>query len=448
MTPGARAAAAIELLDAIAADRSRPADRLVTGWFRRRRFAGSGDRNAIADLVYTVQRRRAQIDWWLARAAARPDSRARVVAALLLGAGWTAEQLAQAFDGGRHRPAALDDGEAALVGRLAGAGFDHPDQALHVRGNIPDWLEEELRVVLGAGIEAELSALMREAPVDLRVNTLKGTRGEAIALLAGDGIAAAPALLSPWGLRLAGRVALRGASAFRNGLVEPQDEASQIACLMLEARPGEAIVDFCAGAGGKTLALAAAMENRGRLVACDVSAGRLERARPRLARAGVAVAELRQLDRADGLWAGAGEAAFDRVLVDAPCSGTGTWRRAPESRWRLGARELAGHVATQARILDSAARLVAPGGRLVYAVCSLLAAEGEGQMRGFLRRRTDFELVPASRVWRRVLDTGYPCGDAYMRLLPGRDGTDGFFVAVLQRVRNNKESHANMAARR
>lgn len=435
MTPGARAAAAIELLESIDADPSWPADRVVTGWFRRNRFAGSGDRNFITDLVYTVLRRRAQIDWWLDRAGAPADPRGRVIAALLLADGWSVDSVGQAFDGGRYRPHALSETESAIVEGLAGEGFDHTDQPLHVRGNIPRWLEGPLRVTLAGRLEAELAALLEEAPVDLRVNTLRASRGEAKARLAADGIEAMMTPLSPVGLRLARRATLAGTSAFRDGLVEPQDEASQIACLMLEACPGESVSDFCAGGGGKTLALAAAMENRGRLVASDISPRRLERARPRLARAGVGIAELRVLDGEDGLWPGAETGTFDRVLVDAPCSGTGTWRRSPESRWRLTESDIARHVTVQAEILDSAARLVAPGGRLVYAVCSLLAVEGEGVMLEFVRRRPDFEVLPASRVWRRMVGEGYDSGDAYLRLLPARDRTDGFFVSVLRRVR-------------
>lgn len=446
MTPGARAAAAIDLLEAIEIDHSQPADRLVTGWFRRNRFAGSGDRNAISKLVYTVLRRRAQIDWWLDRVGMPASPRARVVAALMRGDGWSADRIGQAFDGGQYRPQALSQAESATVERLAGDGFGHDDQPLHVRGNIPKWLADPFRLALAERLELELAALQEEAPTDLRVNTLLAGRNEAIARLAADGVEAAPTPLSPIGLRLKRRVALAATSAFREGIVEPQDEASQIACLMLEAQPGESVVDFCAGAGGKTLVLAAAMENRGRLIACDISGPRLDRARPRLARAGATIVELRTLGGADGLWPGAEMGTFNRVLVDAPCSGTGTWRRAPESRWRLTESDIARHVAAQTEILDSSARLVAPGGRLVYAVCSLLAVEGEGVVLEFLRRQPDFAVLPASRVWRRAVGGRYGSGDAYLRLLPARDRTDGFFVSVLERVRKNKESHANMTS--
>ena len=433
MTPGARAAAAIELFEAIEVDHTRPADALVAGWFRQRRYAGGGDRRTIQAVVYTVLRRRAQIDWWLAAAGQPAGSRARVMAALMLGEGWGAADLDAAFDGGRYRPAPLDDGERALAGSLAGRQFDDPAQPAPVRGNIPAWMEERFRTALGDSLEPELAALMREAPVDLRINGLKTTRDAVAGLLSAAGIESTPTPFSPLGLRLAGRVNLANSAILRDGLAEPQDESSQIAALLAGAGPGEMVVDFCAGAGGKTLAMAAMMENRGHIVACDVSHGRLERARPRLARAGVTIAELQVLEGGDGLWPSAAEAGYECVLVDAPCSGSGAWRRHPEARWRIDSDKLMEYAALQARILDTAARLVAPGGRLVYAVCSLLSEEGEGRVTEFLRKRADFHAYPVRKAWARSFGSDCPGGDVFLRLLPGRDGADGFFVAILLR---------------
>ncbi|MDH5557740.1 MAG: RsmB/NOP family class I SAM-dependent RNA methyltransferase [Alphaproteobacteria bacterium] len=432
MTPGARAAAAIELLDAIEADSTRPADALVTGWFRKRRFAGGGDRRTIQTVLYTVLRRRAQIDWWL-EAAGRPvDSRGRVVVALVLGEKWSMDDLDAAFDGGQYRPAPLDEGERTLAESLTDRAFDDPAQPLFVRGNIPAWMEAEFSAVLGESLESELAAMMCEAPVDLRINSQKTTREAVAAMLAKDGIDTEPTPYSPLGLRLAGRVNLANSPVIRDGLAEPQDESSQIAALLTRARPGESVVDFCAGAGGKTLALAAMMKNQGRIVACDTSPGRLERARPRLERAGATIAELQVLDGENGLWPGAREGYYDCVLVDAPCSGTGTWRRHPEVRWQFTSEDLQEYMALQSGILDAASRLVAPGGRLIYAVCSLLAGEGEGQVADFLRRNQDFDVFPVREIWETRLDSECPAGDVFLRLRPGRDGTDGFFVAVLK----------------
>jgi 16S rRNA (cytosine967-C5)-methyltransferase len=432
MTPGARAAAAIELLDAIGADRSRPADRLIATWFRGRRYAGGGDRREIRDLVYTVLRRRAQIDWWIERSGGNRDSRGRVLAVLLLEARWAAAQLEAAFDGGEYRPSPLNRQERALA-VLAGRSFGDPAQALSVRCNIPAWLEEPFRVVLGETMERELAALSEEAPVDLRVNSLKTSRREVMARLAARGIATEPTPFAPLGLRLNSRVNLGDTALLREGLVEPQDEASQIAALLVEAQPGESVADFCAGAGGKTLALAAAMENRGRLLAADISRHRLARAAPRLARAGVTCVEQQVLPAGGGYWQAAEEGSFDRVMVDAPCSGTGTWRRNPELRWRIGQEEVTDYQGLQARILDDAARLVAPGGRLVYAVCSLLGVEGEEQIRAFIVRNPAFEVLPVRRLWARAMGGECPANDVFLRLLPARDGTDGFFVAIMRR---------------
>ena len=438
MTPGARAAAAIELLDAVEADLTRPVDALVAGWFRKRRYAGGGDRRTIQSILYTVLRRRAQIDWWL-EAAGRPvESRSRAIAALLLGEVWSEAELDAAFDGGQYRPAPLDEGERTLAAALAGKGFDDSAQPVHVRGNIPGWMEEKFRAALGDSLETELTALMREAPVDLRINSLKTTREAVAGLLAAQGIESTPTPFSPLGLRLAGRINLANSAIIRDGLAEPQDESSQIAALLAGARPGEAIVDFCAGAGGKTLALAAMMEDRGRIVACDTSPGRLDRARPRLERAGVEIAELQVLEGEDGLWPGAQEGGYDCVLVDAPCSGTGAWRRHPEARWRINSENLMQYMALQTRILTAASRLVVPGGRLVYGVCSLLPEEGEGQVAEFLRNCPDFNAFPVAKAWGTRLDSDCPVEDVFLRLRPDRDGTDGFFVAIL--VRDDRPS--------
>ncbi len=433
MTPGARCQAAIELLDAIF-EAEVPADQFLSQWFRRRRYAGSGDRAAIRDIVYTVLRRRQQLDWWIARCGAEPgETRRRVLAALRLVAGWTPDAVSAAFDGGRYRPAPLDAAERRLLEALPEAGLDHPEQPLWVATNCPRWLEASLRRAFGAASGRELVALLDEAAVDLRANALKCSRERAIAALEADGIAARPTPLSPLGLRLIGRPRLDACAAFRDGLVEVQDEGSQLVALLVGARPGMRVADLCSGAGGKALALAAAMGNRGYVLATDVDAARLERAGMRLARAGATIVERRVLDDAGAVLAEeAGR--FERVLVDAPCSRTGAWRRSPEARWRLTPKALARFVILQDQILDTAAPLVAPGGRLVYATCSLLVEENEDRVAAFLERHGDaFRLLPVACPWREALATPCPAQDTTLRLTPYRHGTDGFFVAILER---------------
>jgi 16S rRNA (cytosine967-C5)-methyltransferase len=241
-------------------------------------------------------------------------------------------------------------------------------------------------------------------------------------------------------LRLAERVPLGGLATFKNGLVEVQDEGSQIAALLVDARPGMRVVDFCAGAGGKTLALAAQMANRGKLVACDVSARRLEKGVRRLRRAGVGNAERRALTSERDKWVKRHAGRFDRVLVDAPCLGTGTWRRNPGDKWRVTPEELADLLVRQHQILNSAARLVRPGGRLVYATCSVLREENEAQADAFLAATPEFSVVPAADVWHGAIGGVAPGGERYLRLTPALHGTDGFFVAIFERQPCQTES--------
>ncbi|HXC91667.1 MAG TPA: RsmB/NOP family class I SAM-dependent RNA methyltransferase, partial [Stellaceae bacterium] len=279
----------------------------------------------------------------------------------------------------------------------------------------------------------EMAALNAAAPVDLRVNLLKADRETVRRVLAAEGVAAEPTPWSPLGLRLAARAPLSGLKAFKDGLFDVQDEGSQLAALLAGARPGMRVVDFCAGAGGKTLALAAGMANRGKLVACDVSARRLERAGLRLRRAGVGNVERRVLSSENDKWVKRHAGGFDLVFVDVPCLGTGTWRRNPDAKWRSQPEDLAELILLQQQILRSAARLVRAGGRLVYATCSLLREEDAAQAEAFLAGSPDFALLPAARAWAETIGRTSPSGEDYLFLTPARHGTDGFFVAIFER---------------
>ena len=345
-----------------------------------------------------------RLSWWLG---GRPTPRLLVAASLLLEGARYAE-LAEAFSGGRFAPAALAPSEQAVLHRLDGRSLEHASMPEAVRLEMPDWLVTRIA-------PAELRALLEPAPLDLRVNLLKATRDEARAALAAEGLEATPTPLSPWGLRIEGRRQVTTGAAFRAGLVEIQDEGSQLVAALVDARPGMRVADLCAGAGGKTLALAMTMQNRGQLVACDVSAARLDGAVRRLRRAGVHNVERHLLEPGDK-WVKRRAGNFDRVLVDAPCTGTGTWRRNPDARLRLTEADLAELLPKQAAILDQAATLVRIGGRLVYATCSLLSEENEAQVTAFLSRHPGF------------------CSDGMSSsLTPARHGTDGFFAAVLER---------------
>jgi 16S rRNA (cytosine967-C5)-methyltransferase len=305
-----------------------------------------------------------------------------------------------------------------------------------VANDLPDWLLPHLDRALGPALEREIAALNAPAPIDLRVNLLKADRASARRALAAEGVEAEPTRWSPLGLRLRARAPLSGLAAFKEGLFEVQDEGSQIAALLAGARPGMRVVDFCAGAGGKTLALAAQMGNRGKLVACDVSARRLERAAQRLRRAGAQNVERRVLTSERDKWVKRHKGSFDVVLVDAPCLGTGTWRRNPDAKWRMRPEDLAELVDRQAQILLSASRLARPGGRLVYVTCSLLREEDEDQAEAFLAAAPDFTPFSVERAWAETLGGNPPDGEPWLRLSPARQGTDGFFVAIFERLKN------------
>ncbi|MFN0042760.1 MAG: RsmB/NOP family class I SAM-dependent RNA methyltransferase [Alphaproteobacteria bacterium] len=429
MTPGARLAAAIELLDGIERD-GRGADRYMASFFRARRYMGSGDRAAVRERAYGVMRGRARLDWWLARAGSAANARTRVLADVAFALdGANPGAAAQLFSGLGHSPSSLSAVEAAMLGVIAGQALDHSEQDSATRAEVPAWLWPQL-AHLGAD---ELAALNRPAPVDLRTNALKTTRAHALGTLAASGVNAEATSLSHLGLRLHRPIRLESLPAYKEGLVEVQDEGSQLAALLVGARPGMTVIDWCAGAGGKTLALASDMAmgagaTASRLVACDASEARLAALAPRAARAGVANIEICVPAESCAL-------AADRVLVDAPCSGSGTWRRHPEAKWRLTSEYLADYVARQDRILAVAAERVRPGGRLVFVTCSVLAAEGEARIGDFLAAHADFFPVPAAENWAQTLGTKAPegIGGDTLRLTPGRHGTDGFFISAMER---------------
>jgi 16S rRNA (cytosine967-C5)-methyltransferase len=424
MTPAARLQAVIEILDALD---TQPAEQVVNDYLRQRRYIGSKDRRAVTDRVYDILRHRARLAWRLAQAGGDPVSgRQQVLTGLTH---FDDEDPRRLFDGGRYAPAPLTADEEALLARLREGRDAAPPVA--VSAEVPDWLWPHFEAAFGVDAAEEARALLEEAPTDLRVNTLLATRGAAQVALAEEGIKTTPTPLSPRGLRVAGRRALRASLAFAAGLVELQDEGSQLAALLCEARSGMAVADLCAGAGGKTLALAAEMAGQGRLLAMDVQQARLDRSALRLRRAGAGFVErraARDLAAAEDL-----HGTFDRVLVDAPCSGSGAWRRHPDARWRLTPEALEGYKAAQREALGRAAKLVKPGGRLVYVTCSLLPEENVEQAAAFLAAAPDFTAKPVGAVWQAVLEAPYPGGEPYLTLTPARHGTDGFFIAIFER---------------
>jgi 16S rRNA (cytosine967-C5)-methyltransferase len=429
MRPGARIAAAIEVLEAILT-RYQPVAIALTDWGKAHRFAGSGDRNAIGGLVYDALRRRASLAWAMGSDAPRALAIGAAPAAL----GMTPEAVIEACDGADHAPEALSDIERAGLTRDL---KEAPDAA---RADIPDWLWPSFSRQFGNGAVAEGEAMARRAPADLRVNTLKSTPEKVLKALAG--FAAAPSPVSPVGIRVPPPVGaqrtpnLQAEAAFQAGWFEIQDEGSQIAALLSGAGPRKQVLDLCAGAGGKTLALAALMQNTGQLYAYDADRHQLKPIFDRIKRAGVRnVQVLRAGDEAalDALGP-----RFDVVMADAPCTGTGTWRRRPDAKWRLKPEALAARQAEQRSVLNRAASLVKPGGRLVYVTCSILPEENIEQIALFLKDRSDFAILPMAEAWAAALPGEVlPSADGRadsLLLTPGRQGTDGFFIAVLSRA--------------
>jgi len=405
MTPGARLAAAGEVLGEVIA-RQAAADRVLKNWGKAHRFAGSRDRAAIGERVYAVLRRLGEC----ASVFGTQEPRALVIGSLAVIDGLDLAQIEGLCVDGTHALGALNAQE-----QMALSGFKSPGTASAVL-NCPAWLRPALEARFGDRLGAELEALNERAPLDLRVNVIKATRDAVIAELSDLGLPATACARSDTGLRFAvgNNPKVEGLACFLEGRVEIQDESSQLAVALANATSGEVVIDLAAGAGGKALALAAAMGNKGRLVACDIDAARLANLSPRAERAGVTIIDIAGDPYADHLTRSLGHGA-DLVFVDAPCSGSGTWRRNPESKWTLTPSTLARYAEAQVRLLDRAQALVKPGGRILYAVCSLLPAEGAGQAEAFCARHDG---------WQVARD---------MFLTPLSSGTDGFFAAELRR---------------
>jgi 16S rRNA (cytosine967-C5)-methyltransferase len=431
MTPAARVSAAIAVLADII-ERRRPAGDVLKDWGLSHRFAGSGDRAAIAGLVYDALRRKTSAAWIMGGDAPR----AIVLGMLVRERGLDVAAIARLADGSRFAPAPLSDGEqsALAAANLAAA-------APHVAGDYPDWLDSELAAVFGAERAEEGAALASRAPLDLRVNTLKAEPGKAAEEL--KSLHPQPTRWSPLGLRIAlgadaRNPGLHAEPAFVKGWVEVQDEGSQLAALFAAAKPDEQIVDLCAGAGGKTLALAAAMGNAGQIYATDRDKRQLAPIHERLERAGARNVQIRTpRSGADALADLTGR--VDLVVVDAPCTGSGAWRRNPDAKWRIRPGALERRLAEQGAVLDRAAALVRPGGRVAYITCSVLDVENGAQVRAFLQRHTEFAVIPPEKVTGALGERAVAFNRAALMsaegllMTPRRTDTDGFFVAVLTR---------------
>jgi 16S rRNA (cytosine967-C5)-methyltransferase len=432
MKPSARIASSIEILSRIANGRI-PMDHVVRDFMANRRFIGSKDRSSIVERVYRIKRSESRLGWWIAQAKAEDTARTRMIADLMLNDAQTLEGLDEIFVEGKYEAAPMSDAEKAFAAFLSGKTLNDPAMLGAVRAECPDWAEDKLRALFGDDFEAQLTAMIDPAPLDLRVNTMKGSVDEAIEMLKGNKIRAHKTPYSSIGLRAEGKPYMGDTKAFRTGLVEIQDEGSQLIGLITGVKPGMRVLDYCAGGGGKTLVLAALMQNKGNLVATDNDAARLEKGRVRYKKAGIHNIEMRALsDEQHRKWLRRQKGTMDVVLVDAPCSSSGTWRRNPDLRYRFYGPKLDEIMASQSEILDRVADKVKPGGRLVYATCSLFPEENEMQVEAFLARNAEYEVLPLEKAWEGSKES-MPCAGPYLRLFPKDHGTDGFFAAVLIR---------------
>ena len=403
MRDEARLQTVIELADLLFSF-DQPADNTVNLYFRTHRYIGSRDRRAIADLVWQVLRHYGRLS-----SLVKEELTGRAAVAALLC--YHNKNLLLLFNGEKYAPAPLSEKEKGWLDAL-------PAEMPQVCLECPDWLKDRLD-------QADIEAMTVPATTDLRVNTLKTDRDTVLKLLERDNIKAEKTPFSPWGIRLEERFNITAHPLFQDGLIEVQDEGSQLVSLLSQARAGETVIDWCAGAGGKTLALSAMMQAKGTLYAADAFPKRLKDLPERANRAGAANVIL--LNDYKDL------KSYDLVLIDAPCTGTGTWRRAPDARWRITPEQSASIVKTQAEILDSAASHVKKGGRLFYITCSLDKAENENQTDAFLKRHADFELEDLAPVFNRL--TGQTTETKTIRLCPAKLHTDGFFAASFGKKR-------------
>lgn len=429
----ARIEACIEVMEAVLTEESIPADSLLTAYFRNRRYIGSQDRKAIAELFYQILRHKIILAaiW----TAVMPKRTATARELMLVGLSYLQKRnpgvILEFFSGEGYGPQRLSEREQEAVRLLSGFTIDQLPEA--DQKNLQSWQLQEFTNNYGQDIESLLTALNSQAPFDLRVNSLVTTPQTVYKRLHEEEILASFGQFSPCALRLKDRRPLGKHPLWLEGSIEVQDEGSQLIAYLVDAKPGQAVWDYCAGAGGKTLAIAALMLNQGRIVATDTVDWRLQRSRDRFKRATVHNVECQVLDDTTRKWVKRQQGKFDRVLIDVPCSGSGTWRRNPDLKWRIEESDFQNLLATQADILTKAMKLVKPGGRLIYSTCSLFRSENLTQIEAFLKQYPEFSLIPISKIWHQVLPGPCPTTETTLQLRPDLHQVDGFFVAVMQR---------------
>ncbi len=415
---------AITILDKIL-EVKQPADRLISYHFKQNRFIGSKDKAVISSIVYAVLRNKASLQFYLNKFEIEPLARKFVIAFLAIQEHIDLPDMAKIFDGDTYAPKKLKGKELKFIENHS--KVDPLEMTQAEKLNYPAWLDTELKESFGDNLINEMIALNQQADTVLRTNALKASRDKVKAALKEEDIKTKPTKISPFGLKVEGKANLFNSKSFKSGLFEVQDEGSQILAILAETKPKQKILDMCCGAGGKLLAMAATMNHTGSLIGTDVNERRLMETKKRLKRAGISNAMLKVISSENDKYLKRQANRFDTIFVDAPCSGTGTWRRNPDSKWNLDAAFVANLTNVQASILKSAAKLVKPGGTVAYATCSILRKENHDQVEKFLAEHENFELVDINTKLSGLTE------DSVLQLTPAQHNCDGFFVALLKR---------------
>ena len=435
MTPGAQVQTTIEILEEIWS-RNIPPNEIIRNCFRNRRFAGSSDRKAIKTLIYAIIRNHARLSWWVEQSNMNGSISPRSLIIVYLSSidNFFQYKISKNFSGLRHEPEPLSESENFFSNQLINIELNHPKMPRYVINEYPEWLDQSFFSLWGGNIDIETQSLNKPATLDLRVNLLKSSIDQAILFLRKENIEASPTPLSPIGIRVKNNLPIHNTKAFKTGLIEVQDEGSQIVALCCGVKKNMRVIDFCAGAGGKALALAGAMANCGEIIACDTSKRRLSKLKPRLKRSGITNLTLRVLLKKDDPWINNNKNQADRVLCDVPCSGTGTWRRNPYSKWRFTKADLYRLCESQKHILHQASQLVKKKGHLIYATCSLLPQENQDQANWFEKTFLNFKLVPISRILKNSSVEFNQLDNRFLQLSPASTKTDGFFCVTFERL--------------
>ena len=434
MKPGARIFAAIELLENLW-ESSTSASAEIQTYFKLRRFAGSSDRKSIKFLFYEIIRKRSKLNWWFRQFEPNSNFTARsaVIVYLILENNHKEDMMLELFSNKIYHPHCLTKTEYRLLRSITGNTLHHPKMPDFVTGEYPEWLDPTFRDIWGNKILDETVALNSRAPLDLRVNTLKASR-EALQLdLLKEGLETSFTPFSPLGLRANSDTKITETFAYKMGKVEIQDEGSQLISILCDAKPGMRVIDYCAGAGGKSLAIAAIMKNKGHIMACDISLARLKKIKERQKRANIRIISSKVLQSKNYKAPIKNIKQADRVLCDVPCSGTGTWRRQPEKKFNFSEYQLKKLLKTQRNILFHAQNLVKPGGLLIYSTCSVLPQENHEQISWFLKTFKSFSIKPIKTISQEVCFSPDFFAAEYLKLSPATTNTDGFFCAILEK---------------